>query len=82
MKKQRLKSLKNKIRSAWDKLGVFFGFKMWVREVPSRPKFQTCPVHHITMKRIGKTEMGAFYRCPKCPNPRHIEGGGKKLIPL
>lgn len=68
---------KEKLIHAMNSFLVFLGFKVWVKIYPTSPRSQPCPVHHINMKRIEKRENGAYYRCPRCPQPHFIGCAGK-----
>ena len=66
----------------WWRLLVWLGFRIWVRPQYNRPKFALCVFHSIQMKRVKKTEFGAFYHCPKCKRDYHIQCKGNKFIPV
>jgi len=71
-----------KIKLMWSRILVFFGFRVWAKVQYNRPKFALCVFHGLQMKRGRKTELGAFYYCPKCHRSYHIECKGNKLIPV
>jgi len=71
-----------RLRRLWDRLLVYFGFRVWARVAYSRPRYQICPYHNLHMKRARKTVKGALYWCPLCKTHYHLEGGGERLVPV
>ena len=70
------------MKRIWNKLLVFFGFRVWVKQVYHRPRYQTCAYHNRRMKRGRVTPKGALYFCSLCKANYHLEGGAIKLVPV
>jgi len=82
LKKKRRMGFTQGLKIAWGHILVFFGYRIWVKPQWNRPKFALCVFHGLQMKRGRKTEVGAFYYCPKCKRSYHLESKGNKLVPV
>ena len=77
-----MKKVLRNLKVFWCRLLVFWGFRIWVKRMYARPKYQYCVFHGCKMKRIQNTPTGARYWCKKCQSGYHLEGAGSKIIPL
>lgn len=58
-----IKGLRHNLKMLWWRFLVFWGFRVWIKRIYARPRYQYCVFHGCRMRRIARTSTGARYWC-------------------